>query len=32
MTTFEGWMPMGTVAAFDFSTWTLATWMTHFLR
>lgn len=32
MTTFEGWMPTEGVAAFDFSTWTRSTWMTHFLR
>ena len=32
MTTFEGWMPTGAVAAFDFSMWTRSTWMTHFFR
>lgn len=32
MTTLEGWIPTGTVAAFDFSTVTRSTWMTHFFR
>ena len=32
MTTLEGWIPTGTVAALDFSTVTRSTWMTHFLR
>jgi hypothetical protein len=30
MTTLEGWIPIGTVAALDFSTCTRSTWMTHF--
>lgn len=32
MTTLDGLMPTGTVAAFDFSMWTRSTWMTHFFR
>ncbi len=32
MTTLEGLIPTGTVAAFDFSTVTRSTWITHFLR
>lgn len=30
MTTLEGWMPTGEVAALLFSMWTRSTWMTHF--
>lgn len=30
MTTFEGEIPTGTVAAFVFSTVTRSTWTTHF--
>ena len=32
ITTFEGWIPTGTVAELDFSTMTRSMWMTHFLR
>ena len=32
MTTLEGLIPTGTVAALDFSTVTRSTWTTHFFR